>query len=888
MTSDATTPQSNLERALGSSVALLAGMYIVARPIANQFVPYSGEAAFAGFVAVLLAFCVGLKSLLGKRPLCAPDGLTLAVILWLGLFLWGALRSPNLGVAVPLACDAAIYMALLLCGCFVARRDPALLSILTRVLVAMVAVEAFAAVWQRYVDLPSLWHDIRAGRERLPEALESSLGQYRLYGHDVFGTFGNPNSLAAYLVMGVFLVAALWHRQPLADDVRRPFRRASLIRVLLIVWLLLALTLTNSKGAAVALCAGAWFFYLQRAGLDSPKRGRILAWLTVAGILAVLAVLALGIAGAYAPPRSLAVRFEYWRAALGMIREHPLDGVGLGGFSEYYSRFKTPLGTETREAHNDYLHLWTELGVLGPLAYLALWAMLLKSRAGNPAPLPLPQGEKADDDGRAAALEKWAVLGGVFGFGAMFCAFTVFNSADVIPLLHGVVTRQAVYAALHTLALPVIFACVVVGLRSPSLLSSSAELTTWTHGLRAAAGAVLIHQLVDFDFKAQAVMGGLLLLAGMLFALRQPAEEEPLVAPSPLARLSRYLLPALAVLLVPGAAWIPMRAGLPRAAADALEDEARRLAREKPAEDRDLARDKTHREMRRDIAELRLSAAQAAPFDGSAWLDLAAAYEGMQQAHGSASMRPQVLSCLAEGERLRPVSAAAQLMYADFYFRSGMRALHRREKPGHDFEWAANHYAAAAERYPLAPGFRILAGDALLMCGRFEAAAARYLEALEVDALILDGNVRLSAILTDPRPGAAARHGSDAEVLSYLSTLRSPPKAAARGLLVRRFSAAATILRTSGQKAPLPAGLIAALRAELLNAGKVLAATLDDPAARAHAALLHALAFELAGPGQDDAKAAAWQLARKLQQESVGKGTPGTPPYLFDLLAIEH
>ncbi|MCY3018092.1 MAG: O-antigen ligase family protein, partial [Planctomycetota bacterium] len=471
-------------------------------------------------------------------------------------------------------------------------------------------------------------------------------------------------------------------------------------------------------------------------------------------------------AGVIPAPRSLEVRFEYWRAALRMIRDHPLDGMGLGGFAENYSYFKTALGTETREAHNDYIHLWAELGVLGPLVYLALWGLLLHAGgrrlhgdAAAGAPVEETGGGPATEKGgRAPALEHLAIAGGIVGFVLMFVAFRVFNSPDIVRLLAGTVDLETIGSTLHTLALPGIFVCVVVGLRAPTVSGDSqpvprqqetsvasvpgVDLVTWTHSVRAAAGAVLVHQLVDFDFKAQAVMGALFLLGGMMFALHEapgdsqpapPPQETGAGSPTALGRASRYLLPALAVVLFFGAAWIPMFSGVARGGAEALEEEARSLLRAKPPDGRDLAKDKKYRELRREIAELRLKAARAAPFDGSAWLDVAVAYEGMQRAHRSTSVHQEILACLDEGERLRPVSPAPKLMRGDYLFVKAIRERRRNQPPSVLFLVAAKAYAAGAARYPLAPGPKVLAGDALLMGGQVEAAAAEYLKAFQTD-----------------------------------------------------------------------------------------------------------------------------------------------------------
>ena len=77
----------------------------------------------------------------------------------------------------------------------------------------MVAVEAVAGIYQIYFDLPRLRQEVAAGQTTLPEVLQSKQGLDRFYGDEAFGTFGNPNSLAGYLLVGILLLAGLsWER----------------------------------------------------------------------------------------------------------------------------------------------------------------------------------------------------------------------------------------------------------------------------------------------------------------------------------------------------------------------------------------------------------------------------------------------------------------------------------------------------------------------------------------------------------------------------------------------------------------------------------------------------------------------------------------------------
>lgn len=71
-------------------------------------------------------------------------------------------------------------------------------------------------------------------------------------------------------------------------------------------------------------------------------------------------------------PSSLNGREQVFGAALGMIRDHPVFGLGLGGYS-FQFRGVTP----EAHPHDMWLTLWVELGVLGVIAFaVILFGML--------------------------------------------------------------------------------------------------------------------------------------------------------------------------------------------------------------------------------------------------------------------------------------------------------------------------------------------------------------------------------------------------------------------------------------------------------------------------------------------------------------------------------
>src|SRR5690606_676717 len=71
-------------------------------------------------------------------------------------------------------------------------------------------------------------------------------------------------------------------------------------------------------------------------------------------------------------------RLAHWQSALDMARAEPWLGVGFGNYEPAYPDFALinwpfALG----HAHNYYLNILAETGVLGTAAYLLLWAAIL-------------------------------------------------------------------------------------------------------------------------------------------------------------------------------------------------------------------------------------------------------------------------------------------------------------------------------------------------------------------------------------------------------------------------------------------------------------------------------------------------------------------------------
>jgi len=214
----------------------------------------------------------------------------------------------------------------------------------------------------------------------------------------VFSTFGNPNFYAEYLVL---LFAAILYLV-LSEGGWRKW--LSEILLLITAGVLL---LTYTRGSWLALALG----LIVAMGMISKRYvGRILAMgvaLTVVipgGLERLLSVFSIEGTSSF--------RLKLWRIAGEAIKMNPVFGKGLG---EYYSAFaevvrSNPfLGVNYYEygAHNAFLTLITEIGILGGLAFV--WLVFVIVRQG----LLLQRGGLGD---RILGLQNAAVTAGLMAF----------------------------------------------------------------------------------------------------------------------------------------------------------------------------------------------------------------------------------------------------------------------------------------------------------------------------------------------------------------------------------------------------------------------------------------------------------------------------------------
>lgn len=216
-----------------------------------------------------------------------------------------------------------------------------------------------------------------------------------------FGTFGQPNPFGGFL--GLLIPVALMTAYGYSMRIFRAWRVARQFgfRSVYPVIFYASATLIMLAGVYASWSRGAWLglvVALAAVAFALPRK----TWRSI--VLVGLVAIALGILwfsgrlpdsvvnritsstaeffafddvrGVDITPANYAVveRLAHWQAALNMAQANPWLGVGLGNYEIVYDQYRLlnwnfPLG----HAHNYYLNILAEAGMIGTLAYGLLW-----------------------------------------------------------------------------------------------------------------------------------------------------------------------------------------------------------------------------------------------------------------------------------------------------------------------------------------------------------------------------------------------------------------------------------------------------------------------------------------------------------------------------------
>ena len=204
-------------------------------------------------------------------------------------------------------------------------------------------------------------------------------------GHNLGGPFGPYVDRDHYAGL-MELVAPVSAGYVLSRPKRDPLKGMLWFAVLVPV---VSLLLTGSRGGflsvSVEMAILGWIVIWR-----SPLPGRRVR--VAATGLALVAVAALffwlvpdfvltklGTFNNYVPEASGGNRLTLWRNSLGIFRDHPWVGAGMGSFVTAYPPHQTyALDLVTEHAHNDYVEALTETGLLGGVFILAALGLFVQ------------------------------------------------------------------------------------------------------------------------------------------------------------------------------------------------------------------------------------------------------------------------------------------------------------------------------------------------------------------------------------------------------------------------------------------------------------------------------------------------------------------------------
>ncbi len=621
---------------------------------------------------------------------------------WLLLFCGASVSAAvNASYKYPAVLTAFMWLSSIVAFVFIVNetRSRRRRLLLLGVVCASAFIVSLHALHQLFVELPqarSMFAQDPSGVLRslnLPQHmaydLEGRLGKDR-----VFGTFVLPNSLAGFLVL--VTPACLGLLFDTAAGRRRTARGPLIWRGAFVLLMLLALYFTKSKGGWLAFMVAIGAFALWAFGGALWRRRTQM----ISGLLGLFIVWGMAQASGLLPPLrdypgSLAVRYGYWRAAATIVERHPFVGVGLDNFTDFYAATKRAADQEARRAHNDYIQMAAETGLIGLSMYIAFWIAFWRRVAVRKGEPVLPESEARPPPGGtlAAVILSAALVGIEVLYGGTFL------SSGGIAGLSWPVTLFV--ACLAFLVLNVLRADV----RGPVRGSYA------TVGIGCGLVGFLAHSLVDFDHYVAGTFATAWIMMGLLLSSCLSEETEQFAMDRPIRPLLR---PVIALAAVGIAFFLAYGFVLPASEAHERKERATDLTTVIPFEKR---QDELEKAIKKNPWDAQLHALLSDLFLGQ-WR------QGRVTTDKGISAFSQAVVHARQAVELNPVRS-------EYYRRLG-RLYELRwvgNGPSSDYQEALEAYLKAEELFPSHPDNALNLARLYDQAGRYDVALGKYIRA---------------------------------------------------------------------------------------------------------------------------------------------------------------
>lgn len=187
----------------------------------------------------------------------------------------------------------------------------------------------------------------------------------------ILASFVHPNDFGGYIIFILPLALCFLNR-----SLKRGGRVLLMMNCLLGAYCLLK---TSSRAAWLGVLIGIvvyFFLYKKKALIIVPFVVLLFVLLTPHSFERIMNLFA-------AEHTSVWERAQLWKGTWNMVKVHPFLGFGINTFSRYFLEYKPAAYAEIRYTHNSYLQMWSEIGIFGLSAYLALiFTVLIKTLRG--------------------------------------------------------------------------------------------------------------------------------------------------------------------------------------------------------------------------------------------------------------------------------------------------------------------------------------------------------------------------------------------------------------------------------------------------------------------------------------------------------------------------
>lgn len=304
-------------------------------------------------LGVYLLAAMFIKYLYGENKEIKVDTFDIAILAMCGVIVYGVLNSYALsGSVLP----AAVYI-LFVSSFYVIRRaarEKDFLNTLLNLIVFVSAVVSLYGIYQKLTgQAETTWTDTEMFEEM---------------GGRIYSTFGNPNVFGEYLLIVMPITFGLMLKAASAN------RKTVYLGVFVLQTVCMILTYSRGCWIGIALSMAVMIVFTRRKLTSLMVFAVLLAPLFIPETI-MQRLMSIG----NVADTSTSYRVYIWQGTLRMLKDFWYCGVGIGeaAFGNVYPSYSLN-AVSAPHAHNLYLHILSETGILGMATVLVLIVLFYK------------------------------------------------------------------------------------------------------------------------------------------------------------------------------------------------------------------------------------------------------------------------------------------------------------------------------------------------------------------------------------------------------------------------------------------------------------------------------------------------------------------------------